>query len=61
MYIIGQNFIFASDASDVIDSKETILHSNPDFQMLLLRKIAPFICVTYSRSCNKQQGQGYNQ
>ena len=61
MYFIGQNFIFASDASDVINSNETVLHSNPDFQMPLLRKIAPSTGVTYSRSCNKQEGQGYNQ
>ena len=61
MYIIGQNFIFASGVSDVINSKETVLHSNPDFHIAFTKKIASFIAVTYSRACNNKAGQWYNQ
>ena len=44
MYIIGQNFIFASGTSDVINSKETVLHSNPDFHIAFTKKN----CFIYS-------------
>ena len=59
--LVKISFLLLNSAFDVINSKETVLHSNPDFHIAFTKKIASFIAVTYSRACNNKAGQWYNQ